>query len=298
MTEKILKLEETAIKEDDGAPTPLFHGTKTEGGIQDYFPLSLFGTAKAANTIIDYYVDVALRKAKKHRQNGIPKPEDIPCIPPVSMQKVYLHMKNPLRMPDIGHHSDWEEWDYFFNDEYVPKSKTMKGLSRREIRACSNFIFRNPGHIPINEVENELHLGKLFSVKQMEEYRQMLSQKGKERYVLVDANYPYRDLLKTQRLIRFFEQDGYDGIVYYNEHEDVGSSSYIIFRKEQVFPAFSTEKEHTCVLPNRLETEILNKKQSDFIRKSLEERQHLLKTIQYSDESDIFFRENTKGRNR
>ena len=85
-------------------------------------------------------------------------------------------------MPDIGHHSDWEEWEYFFIDEYVPKSKTMKGLSRREIFAYSDFIFRNSGHIPITEVQNELSLGKLFSEKQMEDYRQMISQKGKERY--------------------------------------------------------------------------------------------------------------------
>ena len=298
MTEKILNLSDTIIKGEDGNPLPLFHGTKAEGGIEEYFPLSHFGTAKAANIIVDYYIDVALRQAKKHRQNGIPKPEDIPCIPPVSMQKVYLHMKNPLRMPDIGHHTDWEEWDYFFNDEYVPKSKTMKGLSRREIFTHSDFIFRNPGHIPIGEVHNELCLGKLFSEKQMSDYQQMLSQKGKERYVPVVSNYLYRDLLKTQRLIRFFEQDGYDGIVYYNEHEDVGSSSYIIFRKEQVFQAFSTEREHICTVPNRLETEILNKKQKDFVRVSMEKHQQSTRKItSHPYENDFLFLEKTKENN-
>lgn len=299
MTKKVLKLEETAIKEGDGTPIPLFHGTKTESGIEEYFPLSHFGTAKAANTIVNQYIDVALRNSKKRYQSDFSNPTNPPHIPPVSMQKVYLHMKNPLRMPDIGHHSDWEEWEYFFIDEYVPKSKTMKGLSRREIFAYSDFIFRNSGHIPITEVQNELSLGKLFSEKQMEDYRQMISQKGKERYVLVDVNSPYRDLLRTQRLIRFFEKDGYDGIVYYNEHEDVGSSSYIIFRKEQVFPAFSTEKEHTYILPNRLETEILNKRQSDFIRKMLEERQQASRKItQQSFENDFFFMENTQEKTR
>ncbi len=250
-----------------GYPIRLYHGTCAE--FEVFRPLSHFGTRRAAEQIqkklhisVDGFNNDSLEtkalQATLQAMNilsnvkkGIPNKKDLtPKIIPV-----YLHLNNPLVLPDIGAHSianykniifrmliyrqyggnpplctDCSEngSNYYLNMLKIFTEVCQSANFMSEIR----FIFNHPFECPYANVKRELSLGGLYPIVTEPEHGRSPEEIN-------------RTHLAAQRMIRFFEEQGFDGIQYINEKEDAGSVSYVIFRPEQVvrldrYPPVST----------------------------------------------------------
>ena len=102
---------------------------------------------------------------------------------------------------------------------FVVNSINGKILSSKEISATFDFVFLQPERLSLRLVKKELTLGGMFPI--------------------VKSNMPQgerlnREHLMYQRMIRYFEKEGYDGFIYKNVCEDYGSLSFITFHTHQV----------------------------------------------------------------
>lgn len=253
-----VNINQTKLK-NNGRLINLYHMTPA-GGFKYYHPLSHFGTSKAANMRGLHYLCSANKEVKI---GNVESMEEIykllstsPDTPSLSMQKVHLYMKHPITVEDWGDHRGIAGWKNWFSHDYEPKaiylnhSEFMEqcdaseqhkrynvALTTRYKKLLTQFIFVEPFKtLTPEEVKQELNAENLFKPKDEQTDRESLA---------------------MQRLIRFLEGEGYDGFRYVNDHEDRGSTSYIIFRPWQVFNALVPETKHE--LPK------LTEKQSAFL---------------------------------
>ena len=216
MSEKSLAL---LCRNDDGTPKLLYHG----GLIHEddvFLPLSHCGSFMAAYERL-YNTEDNLKKNSQ-------------IIP------LYLKMKSPFRIPDLIDHDingykkllfyTWlrnEKGTDFIQKAYE-KNKTkdlylQQMFYKMELPPQFDYIFNQPMRMKMNDVYDELSLSRIYSWDTSED-KEIREKNNRERLVYA-------------RLIRYFEQQGYDGFVYENTHEDVTSDSYICFRREQFLNA-------------------------------------------------------------
>ncbi len=215
-----------------GQPLELYHGTCAT--FDTFRPLSHFGTRRAAEQILfasnnKIKPDVLSKYASHSASDTGTEKTEARIIP------VYLNMDNPLPLSDFSHTLRgyqsvlfqmmlaWQlgvdsPLDYsarLARRYQLDNSYVFFNLSQRaNFMAQYCFMFNHPWVMSHIDVKRELWLGDL--------------------YPLTDNENKNRENLILQRMIRFLESFGYDGITYLNEIEDTGHQSYIIFRPGQV----------------------------------------------------------------
>ncbi len=260
-----IRLKSTKLVDENKNPVMFFHSTPCEK-IDFFLPLSHFGTQKAAQMRSVHFM---------YKTLGIPEPlvvpEELPHhlvqklnqlqnAPQLKTFSVYLAMKSPLRMPDIIHHSV-EHYYQWFSRQYAPKFQYLTRQERCESdvvglakikykKIVSDFLFLDPFTRTEDELKKELSAESFYAIPtnlEIPKYvpaflRPVLPKMDRKLYFLAEK-------VSLQRMMRFFEREGYDGFVYQNECEDKGQKSYIIFRPEQVF--FSTEESKEHLVPEK-----------------------------------------------
>lgn len=204
---------------DNGIPKLLYHG----GLIQEnnvFLPLSHCGSFEAAYERLHNTEDDLKQNAR--------------------MIPLYLKMKSPYRIPDLIEHNlagykmlffyAWlqnEKGPDFIQKAY--KKNESKNLYlqqmfyKMELPPQFDYIFNQPMRMKMNDVYDELSLRRIYSWDKSEN-KEIREKNNRERLIYA-------------RMIRYFEQQGYDGFVYSNMNEDVFSDSYICFRREQFLHA-------------------------------------------------------------
>ena len=255
------KLKNTKLADEYKRPVLFFHTSPVEK-IERFYPLSHFGTKRSAKMRGMHYVYQAL---------GIPEPFILPDelpqniltqfsklknAPKLFTYPVYLYAKSILKMPDLTKHS-LEQFHNWFVKQYVPKSKFLTGAERLEgdivggakttyKKALAEFIFVDPFKQTKENLEKELSADSLYSVTAEEsspsEFPAFLTS-AKEN--LDKIPFSLAEKVAFQRMIHFFEGEGYDAFSYKNEHEDINQTTYIVFRPEQIFQQNLSEEEHT-----------------------------------------------------
>ena len=254
-----IRLKSTKLVDENKNPVIFFHSTPCEK-IDFFLPLSHFGTQKAAQMRSIHFI---------YKTLGIPEtlvPEELPRhltqkltqlqnAPKLKTFSVYLAIKSPLRMPDIVHHSV-EHYYRWFSGQYVPKFQYLTRQEKCESdvvgaakikykKIVSDFLFLDPFTRTEDELKKELSAESFYAIPtnlEIPKYvpaflRPVLPKMDRKLYFLAEK-------VSLQRMMRFFEMEGYDGFVYQNECEDKGQKSYIIFRPEQVFFPSEKLKEH------------------------------------------------------
>ena len=278
-----IKLKNTKLADTNKNPLPFFHSTPCEK-IERFLPLSHFGTQAAAHMRSMHFI---------YRSLGIQEPAILPKAipfqllkkfnqqkdaPKLQMQKVYLAMKSPLKIPDLTHHSV-EQYYRWFSDKYAPKSQYLSGSERCEgdvvgsartkyKKVLSNFIFLDPFVQSESDLKKEIKAESFYDVTQEEKVSPNIpsflfpvaSQINKTNFYLAEK-------VVLQRMMRYLEGEGYDGFVYQNEYEDKGQNSYIVFRPEQVFHASEKSMEHAVAEKTPEQKSFLYGKEVEFFKK-------------------------------
>ncbi len=254
------KLENSILKDENGQNILLFHSTDTK--IDRFYPLSHFGTEKASARVSEdifrnryqytNYEELAQRIDEEACSSVVPKYNI-----DYTTYLVNLSITKPLIMDDIGMHSEpvkWESWmrGNYWNKPFFKKRYSDEDIAQRNAQALYRFIFKNPDTMKEDELRYELSLEKLYDPNEA----------GKD-----DARH-LKKRVKFQRLIRYLEKEGFDGVQYKNTWEDKGSISYIVFRPEQVF--FLGEKDRHYVSINDFFEEKLDQRQKDFLAEEVQ----------------------------
>ena len=204
-------------------PMVFYHGSTNPNF--EVSPLMHFGTLKAARERLE---NMEESYQKKHRNiNYLFK-----------ITPFYFKMKNPFRIPELANHTlnDYKSLivhlllfeKYGFSvirnlyASYNYQEEFPKKLEKLSVPKEYDFIFKQPYRMPPQAVQNELRVGAIYQIE-------------------TDETKNIENLV-YQRLIRFFERQGYDGFVYKNGWEDCGKDSYICFRKEQLIQATNQDE--------------------------------------------------------
>ena len=249
-------IDRTRILDEAGRPLALYHATPVEGGIKRYRPLSHFGTARAAKMRAAHFVFQALKMPNPAPVPEVPDAQLVTQagdkLPHLSTQKVYLYMKHPLEMKDLISHN-LAQWQYWFSRWYEIKKRFLSVGELREMdalgedqmnykRLITHFIFSDPFAQSRDNLIKELSCETLYDVSdvlknvQHENYPSYLRHLGEK-----SRQVPFHlaEAVAFQRMIRFFEGEGYDGFKYRNEYEDMGEYSWMNMRSEQVYNPLS-----------------------------------------------------------
>lgn len=233
---------ENMLTDKKEKPLLLFHGTPCR--FEEFYPLSHFGTLSAARE--------AALKSDIVLSGQPPKPndfhetyyswEDYCRIKNTRFIPVCLKMRRPLAAADIIRH-DTEHYGMLVRNELEKETYSLlmksqypilrelgiagvlMGHAQTEMPPVYQMIFNDPYKMTPEQIAQELRLETLFKVRTP--YKNQL---GKHSW---NASINLTHLI-YQRMIRFFERRGYDGIQYVNRCEDEGKLSYIVFRPEQV----------------------------------------------------------------
>lgn len=241
---------ELYLKDEMGNLALIYRGTTNQNDA--FEPLCHFGTLKAAKERLQALAEAIESPNTRFYQ----KAQKGAWVLNFQIKPVYLKMKKPFRLPEMGEHnlSGYKKMfipvllrqaygAVFINYLYAKnKDKFTEKLSRTTLPKEYDFVFEQPLSLSANQVKKELLLGSLYPV---------ISEKDDP-----DAEQKNKENLMFQRLIRYFERKGYDGFVYRNGWEDVGSDSFITFRKEQV--VLATEKDKKKIISP---VKILNEKE-------------------------------------
>lgn len=277
-----IRIDKTKVADAGGRPLTLYHVTDNPRGIGEYFPLSHFGTQRAAEIHAKGLMEKAAGKTLSLSVPDPRRPVDFrayawyPAMPPLSMQKVRLYMRRPLAVPDLSLHgvAQWREW---FLRAYAPKRQFLSrdelheawGLKPHETRykkTLAAFIFddsadqRNPAASCA-----ELRAGRIFSPDQIdlirsEEENPNSSPTKRRRMASLS------EAVAHQRLIRFLAGEGYDGFSYRNLYEDKGSTSYMIMYPAQVFNWLENDAEHAVPAPCIFDKRMLEDAEKKFFQ--------------------------------
>ena len=228
--------KESYQQDEKGFPLVVYRGTTNKNDL--FEPLSHFGTLKAAKERLDTLEELQEMPNSRFYHNI--------CqggwTPQFQIKTVYLKMQKPFRVPEFGDHNlkayrkmvihvllQQKYGRFFINKLYAAaEKKNEKSNLVVQMPKEYDFIFSQPYELTPNLIKKELSLGGLYPV---------LSEKKD-----VSANRKNLENLIFQRVIRYFERQGYDGFVYKNGWEDIGNDSFIIFRKEQVVDISKADK--------------------------------------------------------
>lgn len=268
------------IVDSDDKPIMLYHGTNAE--FEVFRPLSHFGTQKAAETILQKkqsrITSDNLVKQKMSKEfilddlNGkIPVKTGTPHI-----ISVYLKMNNPIVLPDLGGHT-LDSYKRMIFDLLLSRQLGIQSVLKHSFRFAKahnktykdvfyslcrranfmplyRFMVEDPYNQSYGDVEKELSMDNLYTFVREDEDG-------------LKAEEINRAHLAAQRMIRFFEAQGYDGICYVNKFEDIGQTSYIIFRPEQVIRLDRDERMPNIRHKAPADTKALNEIQQDALKR-------------------------------
>ena len=267
-------IERTKLVDENKRPLALYHVTPVPGGIKKYYPLSHFGTARAAKMRAANFIFQALKLPNPAPLPEVVEPELVAKLgnklPPLSTQKVYLYMRHPCKMPDLTAHT-LPHYMWWFLHKYELKRSHLSGRELSEMDAIrtenmhykkllTKFIFVDPFVRSQEDLERELASERLFHPQEWKKNNKKPEYPSFLRPVLDKAKqipFALAEHVVWQRMIRFLEGEGYDGFKYRNEYEDMGEFSYIIYRPEQAFNALMPEKIH--------EVPQLSEREKDFL---------------------------------
>ena len=195
------------VVDSNGKPLVCFHGTKIT--FDSFRPLSHFGTINASNNFVfsDYdEYDIENASDLYDRKDNI--------------TPVYLSIKNPLKMEDENFHSWTLGFDMYaqgfitYNEllDVYDNKRQGKNLDR-ELQQIINVLLKFTPNLEIDKI----NFAKYFTDGSCE--------------------------LNTKKFISIFKKKGYDGMVYKNKAEDIGSISWIIFDSNQVWPIFKNSED-------------------------------------------------------
>ena len=258
---KLINIERTKLLGKNGRPLPVFHTTKVPGGIKKYYPLSHFGTARAAKMRAANFIFQALKMPNPAPLPEVVSPELVKKLgsnlPPLSTQKVFLYMQHPRKMPDLiehtlPHYRNWFLCKYELKRRYLSSQElkavdTLGTENTKYKKLLTQFIFIDPFTHTGDDLARELSCERLFNPKEWAVHDKNVKYPSFLHPVLDRAKqvpFALAEHVVWQRMIRFMEGEGYDGFKYMNDYEDMGETSYIIYRPEQVFNALMPEKIH------------------------------------------------------
>ncbi len=293
-----IKLKDSKLLDENKKPIAFYHATPFQGRITSFFPLSHFGTKRAAEIRALHFTYKAL---------GIPEPEDFLDnysfvkqekklenfqYPKITIYDVFLAVKRPLKIHDFGCHSLAQYCSWFLY-MYKPKSQFLSGSERCEgdvvgpnkikyKKHLTDFIFVDPFTRSEKDLKNELRAESLYNdSKDLKNKPDLLpSFLHSVRSQVNPDNFSLAQKVAFQRMIRFLEGEGYDAFSYLNDYEDKGKSSYIIFRPQQVFIDQKTGVEH--IIPD-VNSKLLQENENAFFlqRGILSPSQRIQKSKQF-----------------
>lgn len=224
-----------------GNPEMMFHGTHSPEEIQEFYPLSHFGSLKSAEQVVkdksgsrissivaqrtkefgkqleqELAKNIALSSNEKyehltsarlefgHKLRNQLKSELQGYSEGARIIPVYLDIKNPLKMKDQGHSHTSHNWLSDIGEELkIPWS---------EQEQLSNLVGEVGDKFRKDHPESD-HKGEFYLW-----YQQI-------------------DGAKKQVISEYLKQKGYDGIVYVNRVEGKGTESWVPFDNSQIIPA-------------------------------------------------------------
>lgn len=269
----------------ESEPQLCFHGSLAQK--TSYHPLKHFGTLKSAIDRLNVMMrhvpsqsDFDEYRLEEESRTGVLPDEKLQP----NVRAFYLKIKNPVRAPEMG------SWDIFGLKSVVVHHQLFKEHSVKELKSIMNvdwsqrfeayqpllkncriplyhFMFDEPLTMPIQQVKRELQLGNLFPIaddKKIDVLRKKVLSHKDSLELITDNLFSSleckislnRTNLIYQRVIRYFESMGYDGIAYENGWEDAGSTSYIIFRPDQMIDSRFTDKQYAYQRDESAEREL------------------------------------------
>ena len=199
---------DSCVVDDAGHPLVVFHGTLFDFPVNNFFPFSHFGSARAANMFA----------AHTEKSRVIP---------------VHLRIKNPLFIKDTNSHSEASFCKLFTvaTAENKIDKRVRRALSEEEAIYCFGDYGRK-------FLEHRDSLSSCFrrTIKSPHpiDYKNACKETDLKNSDILSKNMHYDWYLWMDRLIRVLESKGFDGFVYINDQEDSGSRSYIPLRREQI----------------------------------------------------------------
>lgn len=126
---------------------------------------------------------------------------------------VYLSIKNPLKIEDNESSAKELGFDLYFQkliswEEFLEVYPTFYKI----VKVFENKI-KDKDKRSLSDIQNNIH----------------------------DYSEYYHGAYNKTKLISIFKQKGYDGFVYENNIEDTGSTSWIIFNSNQVWPIYQNK---------------------------------------------------------
>lgn len=200
------------LTDTQGHPVKVFHGTCSR--FHAFLPLSHFTVdenlakdyAQSKRTPWEYGPaqdrDVKNRVSDMLQTMGRPVNQIRRIIP------AYLRLSRPLRAPGDRVPDTYQGGEIY---AYLRQAQLASSALHNHSDSRADFIYQNPFEMPEAAVKSELALDTLFPVS-----------------VQGDLN---RSHLVKQRLIQFWEKQGYDGFQYTLQ----GKPAFVVFRPEQVY---------------------------------------------------------------
>ncbi len=257
----------------NGQPLTVYHATSHQ--FEMFYPLSHFGTKIAAQTRIKNFsetkhlafsmfemgtekdlsrtVNMFLSYVEKIKEKkSVSQYEHTPYIIPA-----HLAISNPKRMIEMGFYRSGYKDDLLYRFikpeliqklyHYRHKTKPIQKnnalyqvLNKVTVPVMYDFIFKDPFHISAEQVRYELGLEMFYPI--------LGENNSNNPYQGLKAAYPEHSLLNNmfvnrinlsmQRMMRYWENLGYDGFIYDDTVDNRcfknGAFSYIVFRPLQV----------------------------------------------------------------
>lgn len=200
------------LTDTQGHPVKVFHGTCTR--FHAFLPLSHFTVDE--NLAMDY-----ARAKRTPLEYGPAQDRELKCCvsdmlqalnrPVVHTKRVipaYLRLSCPFRAPGDRVPDTYQGGEIY---AYLRQAQLASSALYNYSDSRADFIYQNPFDLPESAVRSELALDTLFPVADQE-----------------DLN---RSHLVKQRLIQFWERQGYDSFLYTLK----GKPAFVVFRPEQVY---------------------------------------------------------------
>ena len=285
------KASHRLLSDDKGGPLTVYHATSHQ--FEMFYPLSHFGTFQAAQTRIKSFSETKHLAFSMYENAGSEKEignaigfilNDLLKMQKGEKTKKYRHepvtipahlvLSNPKIMPEIGFYRSGYKNDLMYRlieDDllfgfrfFKHANKAMQQvmalrsiLNQVKVPPIYDFIFKNPFQISDEAVRYELGLECLYPILGKNdlnnEYKELKD------HSLNKNEFVNRSHLSMQRMIRYWENLGYDGFIYEDTVDDLvenrgnlpsvvrkiilpsmtpengrGAFSYVVFRPGQV----------------------------------------------------------------
>lgn len=255
----------------NGEPLTVYHATSHQ--FEMFYPLSHFGTKIAAQTRIknfsetkhlafsmfenagseknlSYALNMLLSYVKKIKEKKASSQyEYTPYIIPA-----HLAISNPKRMIEMGFYrsgykddllyrliqSDLLQGLYHYRHKTKPIQKNnalYQVLDTMTVPVMYDFIFKDPFNISAQQVRYELGLETLYPILGANNSNNPYNglKDAHPEHSLLNNMFVNRANLSMQRMIRYWENLGYDGFIYDDTVDNRNKAfSYVIFRPLQV----------------------------------------------------------------